>query len=109
MVYIVMNLTLTGRNCMRIYTALQGTSSVEVQLCRLIGPHTACLQPHIDSAMHMCKNYRQVLRRLYGFAGADTIKQLYVSLVRPHLEYGCGQVWDPHLLKDKRHVNLENV
>ena len=68
----------------------------------IIGPHTACLQPHI-SAMCMCKNYRQVLRRLYGFAGADTIKQLYVSLVRPHLEYG-NAVWHPHLKKHSQAI-----
>ena len=27
-------------------------------------------------------------------------KQLYPSLIRPHLEYACP-VWDPHTLKDK--------
>ena len=27
-----------------------------------------------------------------------SLKQLYLSLVQPHLEYAC-QVWDPHLLK----------
>jgi hypothetical protein len=30
----------------------------------------------------------------------ESLKQLYVSLVRPHLKYAC-QVWDPHLVKDK--------
>ena len=34
------------------------------------------------------------------------LKQLYLSLVRPHIEYGC-QVWDPHLAKDKK--TLEDV
>ena len=36
----------------------------------------------------------------------ETLKQLYLSLVRPHIEYGC-QVWDPHLAKDKK--ALEDV
>ena len=57
--------------------------------------------PHISS---ICKKARQILgliyRRFYGNADQDTIKQLYISLVRPHLEYG-SQVWDPHLAKDK--------
>ena len=30
----------------------------------------------------------------------ESLKQLYISLVRPHLEYAC-QVWDPHLSKDR--------
>ena len=63
--------------------------------------------PHISS---ICKKARQILgliyRRFYGNADQDTIKQLYISLVRPHLEYG-SQVWDPHLAKDK--TCLENV
>ena len=58
----------------------------------------------------ICKKARQILglikRWFYGNAVQDTIKQLYVSLVRLHLEYG-SQVWDLHLAKDK--ICLENV
>ena len=39
-------------------------------------------------------------RRFYGHASHESLKQLYLSLVRPHLEYAC-QVWDPHLSRDK--------
>ena len=39
-------------------------------------------------------------RRFYGLASQESLKQLYLSLMRPHLEYAC-QVWDPHLSKDK--------
>ena len=42
----------------------------------------------------------------YGSASQDTLKQLYISLVRPHLEYAC-QIWDPHLAKDRK--KLEDV
>ena len=38
-------------------------------------------------------------RRFYGQASQDALKQLYLSLVCPHLEYSC-QVWDSHLSKD---------
>ena len=33
--------------------------------------------------------------RYYNLVDGDTIKQLYVSLVRPHMEYACV-VWDPY-------------
>ena len=45
-------------------------------------------------------------RRFYGNVSQDALKQLYLSLVRLHLEYGC-QVWNPHLVKDRE--ALENV
>ena len=62
---------------------------------------------HIDS---VCSRAKKILgliyRRFYSSANQDTLKQLYTSLVRPHLEYAC-QVWDPHLVKDKK--ALEDV
>jgi hypothetical protein len=63
---------------------------------------------HISS---ICIKARQILGLIYrqfnyGNADLDTIKQLYISLVRPRLEYG-SQVWDLHLTKDK--TFLENV
>ena len=45
-------------------------------------------------------------RRFYGQAPQDSLKQLFLSLVWPHLEYAY-QVWDPHLSKDK--AALEKV
>ena len=38
-------------------------------------------------------------RQFYQDADTTTLKQLYVSNIRPHLEYAC-QVWDPYLQKD---------
>ena len=56
---------------------------------------------HIEFA---CQKAWRVLgllyRRFYGQASQDSLKQLYLSLVRPHLEY-ASQVWDPHLAKDR--------
>ena len=63
--------------------------------------------PHIRS---VCSKAKQILgllyRRFYNHVKGDTIKQLYLSLVKPHLEYACP-VWDPHTMKDK--VLLEDL
>ena len=63
--------------------------------------------PHITS---VCSKAKQILgllyRRFYNHAEGTTLMQLYLSLIRPHLEYAC-LVWDPHTMKDK--VLLEDV
>ena len=63
--------------------------------------------PHVAS---VCAKARQILgllyRRFCSCTSPDALKQLYLSLVRPHLEYAC-QIWDPHLIKDKK--SLEGV
>lgn len=60
--------------------------------------------PHVTN---ICTKARKVLgllyRRFYGSTSQDSLKQLYLSLVRPHLEYAC-QVWDPHLAGDKKAI-----
>lgn len=56
--------------------------------------------PHVHA---VCSKARQVLgllyRRFYNYSNVDTLVQLYVSMVRPHLEYACP-VWAPHTAKD---------
>ena len=63
--------------------------------------------PHVDI---VCAKARKILgllyRRFYQFCNSDVLQQLYVSLVRPHLEYAC-HVWAPHTSKDI--TELENV
>ncbi len=55
---------------------------------------------HIDSVCSRAKKILGLLyRQNYGHVDSTTIRQLYISLVRPHLEYGCA-VWDPHTHKD---------
>ncbi len=57
-----------------------------------------------------CSKAKQILgllyRYYYGSASSATLKQLYFSMVRPHLDYAC-QIWDSHLAKDKK--KLEDV
>ena len=62
---------------------------------------------HITSICAKAKRILGLLyRHYYNHVERDVLKQLYISLVRPHLEYSCA-VWDPYTLKDKR--NLEQV
>jgi len=59
--------------------------------------------------LHLCSKGKQILGLLYRFctyAEGDTLKQIYLSLIRPHLEYACP-VWDDHTMKDK--TLFENV
>ena len=58
----------------------------------------------------ICSRVKKVLgllyRKFYSCSSTDTFAQLYVSLVRPHLEYACP-VWAPHMAKDIHAI--ENV
>ena len=55
---------------------------------------------HIDN---ICSKARKVLgilyRRFYPDCSTETLVQLYISLVRPHMEYACP-VWAPYTSKD---------
>ena len=56
---------------------------------------------HIDSVCSRAKRILGLLyRQYYHHADSEAIRQLYISLVRPHLEYGCT-VWDLHTHKNK--------
>ena len=51
----------------------------------------------------ICGKARQTLgllyRQFYGKCDSGSLLKLYISLVRPHLEYACP-VWAPHSHKD---------
>ena len=53
---------------------------------------------------HICRKVRiaNLVRRTFTFLDKDTLKKLFISLVRPHLEYGQS-VWSPFLMK---HINM---
>ena len=65
---------------------------------------------HIIIINAICSKSHKILgllyRRFYNFSNSEVLRQLYIFLVRPHLEYAC-HVWVPHTSKD---VNaLESV
>jgi len=73
----------------------------------LIIPSDLSWSNHITSICAKAKRILGLLYRQYfNHVEGDILKRLYISLVRPHLEYGCA-VWDPYTLKHKR--NLEQV
>ena len=56
--------------------------------------------PHVNViCSKACKILGLLYRRFYRFSNSDMIRQLYISLVRPHLEYAC-HVWAPHTSRD---------
>ena len=55
---------------------------------------------HIEVACSKAKHILGLLyRHFYGLADCRTIIQLYLSIVRPHLEY-ASSLWDSHMSKD---------
>ena len=86
---------------------LNGLHLNEVEYLGVLLSSDLSWTPHITS---VCSKAKQILglmyRRFYNHTEGDTLKPLYLSLIRPHLEYACS-VWDPHTMKDK--VLLEDV
>ena len=86
---------------------LNGLHLNEVEYLGVLLSSDLSWTPHITS---VCSKAKQILgllyRRFYNHAEGATLMQLYLSLIRPHLEYACP-VWDPHTMKDK--VLLEDV
>ena len=69
--------------------------------------HNLSWSPHITSTCAKAKKILGLLyRRFYNHSSSECLKQLYLSLVRPHLDY-AAQVWDPYLQKDVQ--LLENM
>ena len=58
----------------------------------------------------VCSKARKIIgliyRRYYQYSDSSTLLQLYISLVRPHVEYAVP-VWDPYMVQDIQ--SLESV
>ena len=62
---------------------------------------------HIHTKCSKAKKLVGLLyRRFQSNADPSTLFNLYIALIRPHMEYAC-EVWNPHLQKDK--TKLEQV
>ena len=69
--------------------------------------HNLSWSPHISTIYAKAKKILGLLyRQFYNHSSSECLKQLYLSLVRPHLDY-AAQVWDPYLQKDMQ--LLENT
>ena len=82
---------------------LLGCAMERVDCCKYLGlmiTNNLSWSAHISS---ICSRAKKILgliyRRFYSSANQDTLEQLYVSLVQPHLEYMLAHaVWYPHLV-----------
>ena len=68
---------------------------------------TSAGQKHVEQiTKRATKQAGLIFRRFYAHSSSESLKQLYKSFVRPHLEY-AAPVWDPHCIT---HINaLEKV
>ncbi len=51
---------------------------------------------HIESICSKARKITELLYRRFNSASSDTLLQLYLTMVRPHLEY-ASPVWNPYL------------
>ncbi len=75
---------------------------LETTLEKGLGIWMNCLlkpQDHIAKILSKANQILGLIRRTFICMDGTLMKQLYTSMVRPHLEYG-NVVWYPHLRKD---------
>ena len=60
----------------------------------------------LDVALYFLFLVGLLFQQFYKCADMEIIRQLYIAIVRPHLEY-ASQVWDLYLLKHQQ--TLEDV
>jgi hypothetical protein len=58
---------------------------------------------HIETQVNKANKLLGLIRRSYEYLDGESMKMLFVALVRPHLEFG-NVVWSPRLEKDKHLV-----
>ena len=56
---------------------------------------------HTEIKVNKANRILGLIRRSYEFLDGESLKRLYMALVRPHLDY-CNSVCFPRLIKDKK-------
>ena len=93
---------------------LNSTTQIDTTLDCSHFPRIAAAQLEALQERNKCRarivafvlNWHILYRKFYRYSHVDTLKQLYVAFIRPHLENATA-VWDPHLSKDI--LELESV
>ncbi len=68
--------------------------------------HKLCFEYHMQEKINKANSIMGIIRRTFSSLDEVSFKQLYKSMVRPHLEY-ANPVWSPSLRKNI--IALENV
>ena len=103
-VYIQTNALLLMHDLINPYKYVEGTPLPHVTSVKYLG---VLISSNLSWSSHISKIHAKarcltgmLYRRFYKHATSTAMLQLYVSLVRPHLEY-CSAAWDPFLRTDK--------
>ena len=60
---------------------------------------------HIEIQLNKDNKILGMIRRSYEFLDGDSLKILFIALVRPHLKYS-NAVWSPCYIKDKKLMEI---
>ena len=78
-----------------VWIRVRGGETLQISRCTL-NQQSLLVGSYLRTLLQSQEN---LYRQFYNNAKPATLKQLYISLVRPHLEY-AAQVWDPYLQGD---------
>ena len=84
---------------------LLGSLLERVDSFKYLGLKIKCDLTWTDHIKGICSKARRLVgllfRQFYHYAEPSTIKTLYLTLIRPNLEY-ASTIWDPYLIKDRK-------
>ena len=82
---------------------LNGSVMERVETFKYLGVHISQNLSWSTHVKYICTKAKRILgllyRKFYNHITSEAMLQLYISLVRPHVEY-AATVWSPHLQKD---------